>query len=160
MFYLQFDSLLNYIQEHEHQYPHIFRLAMNIIPIQASSVLCERVFSSGKETMAPWRRCISYKLMEALQMLKYLIKKGRPLNFTQGMLWTDELTEFEFVVRTEPVGDAEAYGPSLGEPEMDLDVIGKDLKDLQKDLEALEQLLSGSDDKEEEEEEEEEEDDE
>jgi hAT family C-terminal dimerisation region len=158
MFYLQFASLLNYIQEHEHQYPRIFRLAMDIIPIQASSVPCERVFSSGKETMAPRRRRISAKLMEALQMLKYSIKKGHPLNFTQGMRWTDELTEFEFAARTEPVGDAEAYGCSLGEPEMDLDVIDEDLDDLQKDLEALEQLLSGSDDEEEEEEEEEEDD--
>jgi hAT family C-terminal dimerisation region len=123
---------------------------MDIIPIQASSVPCERVFSSGKETMAPRRRCISAKLMGALQMLKYSIKKGHLLNFTQGMHWTDELTEFEFAARTEPVGDAEAYGHSLGEPEMDLDVIDEDLEDLQKDLEALEQLLSGSDDEEEE----------
>jgi uncharacterized membrane protein YukC len=131
---------------------------MDIIPIQASSVPCERVFSSGKETMAPRRRRISANLMEALQMLKYSIKKGRPLNFTQGMRWAEELTEFEFAARTEPVGDAEAYGRSLGEPEMDLDVIDEDLEDLQKDLEALEQqLLSGSDDDDEEEEEEEEE---
>ena len=64
------------IQEHEQQYPHIFQLAMDIIPIQASSVPCERVFSSGKETMAPRRRRISAKLMEALQILKYSIKKG------------------------------------------------------------------------------------
>jgi hypothetical protein len=69
------------------------------------------------------------------------------------MRWTDELTEFEFAARTEPVGDAEAYGHSLGEPEMDLDVIDEDLDDLQKDLKALEQLLSGSDDEEEEKEE-------
>jgi hypothetical protein len=55
-----------FIQEHEHQYPRIFKLAMDIIPIQASSVPCERVFSSGKETMAPRRRRISAKLMEAL----------------------------------------------------------------------------------------------
>lgn len=158
MFHLQLAALLKYIQEHEQQYPRIFRLAMDIIPIQASSVPCERVFSSGKETMAPRRRRISANLMEALQMLKYSIKKGRPLNFTQGMRWAEELTEFEFAARTEPVGDAEAYGRSLGEPEMDLDVIDEDLEDLQKDLEALEQqLLSGSDDDDEEEEEEEEE---
>ena len=76
MLHLQLAVLLKYIQEHEQQYPHIFRLAMDIIPIQASSVPCERVFSSGKETMAPWRRRITPNLMEALQMLKYSIKKG------------------------------------------------------------------------------------
>jgi hypothetical protein len=128
---------------------------MDIIPIQASSVPCERVFSSGKETMAPRRRRISAKLMEALQILKYSIKKGRPLNFTQGMRWTDELTEFEFAARTAPVGDADAYGRSLGEPEVDLDAIDEDLEDLQKDLEALEQQLLDSDEEEDEEDEEE-----
>ena len=148
-----------FIQEHEHQYPRIFKLAMDIIPIQASSVPCERVFSSGKETMALRRRRITANLMEALQMLKYSIKKGRPLNFTQGMRWAEELTEFEFAARTERVGDAEAYGRSLGEPEMDQDAIDEDLEDLQKDLEALEQqLLGDSDDEEEEDEEEDEED--
>ena len=104
--------------------------------------------------MAPRRRCITANLMEALQMLKYSIKKGRPLNFMQGMCWAEELTEFEFAARTEPVGDAEAYGRSLVEPEMDQDVIDEDLEDLQKDLKALEwQLLSGSADEKEEEEE-------
>jgi len=39
---------LKYIQEHEQQYPRIFQLAMDMIPIQASSVPCERVFSSGE----------------------------------------------------------------------------------------------------------------
>ena len=56
-------------QEHEHRYPRIFHLAMDIIPIQASSVPCERVFSSGKATMAPWRSRISGELMESLQIL-------------------------------------------------------------------------------------------
>ena len=36
------------------------------------------------------------------------------------MSWTDELIEFEFAARTVVVGDAEAYGRSLGEPEVDL----------------------------------------
>ena len=101
--------------------------------------------------MAPWRRCITANLMEALQMLKYSIKKGWPLNFTQGMYWAEELIEFEFAVRTEPVGDAEAYGHSLGEPEIDQDAIDEDLGDLQKDLEALEQQLLDDSDEEEEE---------
>jgi hypothetical protein len=79
------------------------------------------------------------------------------LNFTQGMCWTDELTEFEFAARTAPVGDAEAYGHSLGEPEVDLDAIDEDLEDMQKDLEALEQQYHSSDKEEEEEEDEDEE---
>jgi len=103
------------MQEHQHQYPHIFRLVMDIIPIQASSVPCEQVFSSGKQTMTPRRGCISTQLMEALQMLKFSIWKGRPLRFTEGMSWSEELEEFEMIAWTAPLGDAEAYGRSLEE---------------------------------------------
>ena len=71
------------------------------------------------------------------------------MNFTQGMRWTDELTEFEFAVRTALVGGAEAYGHSLGEPEVDLDAIDEDLEDMQKDLKALEQQHLSSDEDEE-----------
>ena len=66
---------------------------------------------------------------------------------------------FKHYLKTDPVGDAEAYECSLGEPEMDQDAIDEDLEDLQKDLEALEQqLLGDSDDEEEDEEEDEDED--
>lgn len=121
-------------------YPRIFRLAMDIIPIQASSVPCERVFSSGKETMAPRRRRISPKLMEYLQMLKYSIRKGRPLNFTQGMRWKDELIEIESAARLEPLGDAEAYGRSLKEDEGP-DTLEDELDDLEEELDMLEDQL-------------------
>ena len=105
---------------------------MGIIPIQASSVPCERVFSFGKETMAPRRRHISPKLMESLQMLKYSIQKGRPLNFTQGMQWKDELIEIEYAARLEPLGDAEAYGHSLKEDEGP-DTVEDELYDLEEE---------------------------
>ena len=68
---------------------------MDILPIQASSVPCERVFSSAKETMTPRRNHISTKMMEALQILKYSLQYGRDLNFTEGLNWDDELTEME-----------------------------------------------------------------
>jgi hypothetical protein len=76
--------------------------------------------------------------MEALQMLKYSIKKGRPLNFTQGMSWTEELKEFEFAAQVEPVGDAEAYGQSLEQPEENMSEIEELLDDIMKELEELE----------------------
>ena len=126
------------MQEHQHQYPRIFHLAMDIIPIQASSVPCERVFSSGKQTMTPRRGHISTQLMEALQMLKFSIQKGRPLRFTEGMSWSEELEEFEMIAWTAPLGDAEAYGRSLEEDQGDSD----DLMDVLDDLEVLgEQLI-------------------
>ena len=54
---------------------------MDYLPIQATSVPCEQVFSSAKkmDTMK-WNQ-ISLVLIEALQLLKFLLKKEY-LNFT------------------------------------------------------------------------------
>jgi hypothetical protein len=56
---------------------------MDYLPIQASSVPCERIFSSSAETDTKRRNRISPLLMEALQILKHQLKKER-LNFTAG----------------------------------------------------------------------------
>lgn len=56
-------------------------MAMDYLPIQASSVPSERVFSSSAETDTKRRNRIGPPLMEALQMLKFHLKKER-LNFT------------------------------------------------------------------------------
>lgn len=68
---------------------------MDILPIQASSVPCERVFSSSKETITAKRNSISPPLMEALQLLKYATKKGRGMSFIEGLDEAEELTELE-----------------------------------------------------------------
>jgi hAT family C-terminal dimerisation region len=68
---------------------------MDILPIQASAVPCERVFSSSKETMTARRNRISPELMESLQLLKHSIQQGRGLNFTDGLGWVQELQELE-----------------------------------------------------------------
>jgi hAT family C-terminal dimerisation region len=121
---------------------------MDIIPIQASSVSCERVFSSGKETMSARRNRISGELMEQLQILKFSIKKGRPLNFTAGMNWKDELQTFEYLACTDPAGEPESYRRSLEVSDGDSD----EMEDL------LEDILSENSGKEEQGEEGEEED--
>ena len=58
---------------------------MDYLPIQASSVPCERIFSSSAETDTKQRNRISPPLMEALQMQKFMIKKER-LNFMDGWM--------------------------------------------------------------------------
>jgi hypothetical protein len=58
-------------------------MAMDYLPIQASSVPCERIFSSSAETATKKRNRISPLLMEALQMQKFRLKKER-LNFMDG----------------------------------------------------------------------------
>jgi hypothetical protein len=54
---------------------------MDYLPIQASAVPCERVFSSSAETDTKKRNRIKPELMEALQVLKFALKKDR-LDFT------------------------------------------------------------------------------
>lgn len=72
----------------EFSLPTLFAIAMDFLPIQASSVPSERVFSSSSETDTVRRNRISPVLMEAIQMLKFGLKKAR-LDFTKG--WeTDE----------------------------------------------------------------------
>ena len=60
---------------------------MDYPPIQASSVPCERVFSSSAETDTKKRNRIGPTLMEALQMLKYHYKKTR-LDSCRSEKWT------------------------------------------------------------------------
>jgi len=60
-------------------------MAMDYLPIQASAVPCERIFSSSAETDTKRRNRIGPLLMEALQMLKFHLKKSR-LNFTEAWM--------------------------------------------------------------------------
>ena len=85
--------------------------------------------------MRPQRSRISAHLMECLQILKFSIRKGVALKFTEGMSWSDELNEFELAARTAPIGDAEAYGRSLENKEEDLDELEDMIKDLSEALE-------------------------
>lgn len=58
----------------------LFAIAMDYLPIQATSVPYEHVFSSAKEMDTAKRNHMSPMLMEALQMLKFVLKKQH-LNF-------------------------------------------------------------------------------
>ena len=79
--------------------------------------------------------------MEQLQILNFSIKKGRPLKFTEGMSWKDELAKFELAAQTAPLGDAEAYKRSLEDPEAESDDLEDALDNLRNDLEELEEGL-------------------
>ena len=68
---------------------------MDILPIQGSSVPCEHVFSSAKETMTDRQSKISPELMEALQLLKFSLRQGHPLDFSAGTSWDAELAATE-----------------------------------------------------------------
>ena len=53
----------------------LYAMTMDYLPIQASLVLCRRVFSSSSETNTKKCNCINGLLMEALQMLKFSLKR-------------------------------------------------------------------------------------
>jgi hAT family C-terminal dimerisation region len=78
---------------------------MDILPIQASSVPCERVFSSSKETITARRNSLSPQLVEALQLLKFSTKQGRGMNFTQGWKKEDEIADLVRREEEQPVED-------------------------------------------------------
>jgi len=61
----------------------LFAITMDYLVIQAMSVPCERVFLLAKETDTTKQNQISPMLMEALQTLKFILKKKR-LNFIKG----------------------------------------------------------------------------
>jgi hypothetical protein len=73
---------------HRDDFPTIFAIALDHLAIQASSVPCERAFSSAAETNTVRRNKLGPVMMEALQMLKFGFR-NEPFNFTQGIL-TDE----------------------------------------------------------------------
>jgi hypothetical protein len=78
---------------------------MDIIPIQASSVPCERVFSSSKETMSARRNALGPNLVEALQLLKFATKQGRELSFTEGLEKSIQVAELEGIENGQLVED-------------------------------------------------------
>ena len=65
-------------------YQILYPVAMDYLPVQASSVSCEHIFSSAAETDTKKRNRFSPPLMECLQILKFIYKKDR-LNFTAGL---------------------------------------------------------------------------
>jgi hAT family protein len=82
---------------------------MDILPIQAFSVPCERVFSSSKETITARRNALSPHLVEALQLLKYATKQGRGMDFNEGLKAANELAELEKREEMMPVEDLNTY---------------------------------------------------
>ena len=82
---------------------------MDILPIQASSVPCERVFSSSKETITARRNALSPNLVEALQLLKYATKQGKGISFMEGLEEAEELAELEKREEGESVEELTTY---------------------------------------------------
>lgn len=77
---------------------------MDYLPIQASSVPCERAFSSSAETDTVRRNRISPLLMEALQMYKFGLKTDF-MNFTADIITPENDLLQENTTRRDLLGD-------------------------------------------------------
>jgi hypothetical protein len=83
-------------QAHRTTYPILYRVALDVLPMQASSVPMERVFSSAKESTRLRRARLSPNMMEMLQVLKFGFRLDR-LNFMSRFVTTEqELVDAEF----------------------------------------------------------------
>ncbi|KAF6743968.1 hypothetical protein DFP72DRAFT_768757, partial [Ephemerocybe angulata] len=67
----------------------LYRVALDIMPSQASAVPSERVFSSAKETDTLRRSNISECMMEVLQVSKFNLKTER-LDFNNRWIASEE----------------------------------------------------------------------
>jgi hypothetical protein len=72
--------------------PTFFEIFLDFIPIQASAVPSERVFSLSAETNTKKQNHINPVLMEALQMLKFALKQSR-LDFTKGWIMPQSMLQ-------------------------------------------------------------------
>ncbi|KAJ7440176.1 hypothetical protein FB451DRAFT_989599, partial [Mycena latifolia] len=69
-------------------FQYLFRVALDVLPVQASAVPCEQVFSSSKETDSLHRGSLSPRMMEMLQILKFIYRQGR-INFCEDLVVTE-----------------------------------------------------------------------
>ena len=67
----------------------MFKVACDVLPVQAAAVPCERVFSSSSETDTKRRNRLYPALFEVLQLMKYAYKQAR-LDFTDHILAREE----------------------------------------------------------------------
>ncbi|KAG6825110.1 hypothetical protein H0H92_004672 [Tricholoma furcatifolium] len=86
---LQNFDLLRFWSENRWKYPLLYRVELDVLPVQASSVPCERVFSSSKETDSLRRSQLSPLMMEMLQILKFSFREER-LDFSNRWITLEE----------------------------------------------------------------------
>ncbi|KAK7021920.1 hypothetical protein VNI00_017149 [Paramarasmius palmivorus] len=95
------------------RYPTLFWVAIDVLPIQGTSVPCEWLLLSLQWTKTDLRTCLSNKLMEATQTLKNTIKKNGPLKFTHHLDLTEEAREIEDALEDEAKASPFKAGPTV-----------------------------------------------
>jgi hypothetical protein len=92
-------QLSDFFQVQSTRWSSVFRLSLDLLSAQGTSVPCERVFSSAKLTKSDLRNRLSPELMEATQVLKFTLKRhgvsGPELDFTGHLDWKRRIAELE-----------------------------------------------------------------
>ncbi|KAF7330238.1 putative AC transposase [Mycena venus] len=81
-------DLLRHWEARQFRLQYLFRVALDVLPVQASAVPCERVFSSSKETDSLRRSSLSPRMIEMLQILKFIYRQDR-LKFCDDLIATE-----------------------------------------------------------------------
>ena len=90
-------NVLYYKQQNNHKlYPTLGRIALDILPIPASSVPCERLFSAAKEIADDRRSRLGPKTFEELQIMKFAWRNNIPdlAAWNSGFVEEVDLDEF------------------------------------------------------------------
>jgi hypothetical protein len=82
---------------------------MDLMPVQATSVPSEHIFSASKRTTTARRNRLTPKIMEATQILKFEAKNKREISFTKGFSIKDEFEDLQELEDVATAQDLRAY---------------------------------------------------
>jgi hAT family C-terminal dimerisation region len=89
-------DIVKWWQDHVALFPTLARIALDILPCQASSVPCERLFSASKQTADLRRSSLGAKRFEELQIMKFAWRKKIPDHAEQNWARVEEVQLGEY----------------------------------------------------------------
>jgi hypothetical protein len=89
-------NIVNWWQQHAALFPTLARIALDILPCQASSVPCERLFSASKQTADLRRSSLGAKHFEELQIMKFAWRSKILDNAEQNWTRVEEVQSGEY----------------------------------------------------------------
>jgi hypothetical protein len=89
-------DIVKWWQDHAALFPTLARIALDILPCQASSVPCERLFSASKQTADLRRSSLGSKRFEELQIMKFAWRKKILDNAEQNWARVEEVQLGEY----------------------------------------------------------------
>lgn len=78
-------------------FPTLAQIALDVLPCQASSVPCERLFSASKQTADLRRSSLGAKRFEELQVMKFAWRKDLPDYAAQNWAHVEDMQLEEYI---------------------------------------------------------------